>query len=148
MGKWQKHKKTQHTRETRGQSFAAGNRKAAWSRQDSINNRNDPQRSNTLELSVRNYWRAQSCFTVPSSPFVLMWMNTHTFGSHEKSLSYLCIIYKYIQSKIWKLDKTKIRTQPYIQLNTRVKEIQHLNPGGPDQTHNIRFQPSHLQKSL
>ena len=34
--------------------------------------------------------------------------------------------------------KTKIRTEQYIQLNTRVNEIQQLNPGGPDYRHNIR----------
>ena len=28
-------------------------------------------------------------------------------------------------------DKTESRTQQYIKLNTRAKEIQHLNPGGP-----------------
>ena len=37
-----------------------------------------------------------------------------------------------------------LRTQQYIQLNTTAKEIQQLNPGGPDQRHNIRPQPSHL----
>ena len=35
-----------------------------------------------------------------------------------------------------------------IQLNTRAKEIQQLNPGGPDQRHNIRPQPSHKQIGL
>ena len=32
----------------------------------------------------------------------------------------------------------KVRTQQYIQLNTGVKEIQQLNPGGPEHRHNIR----------
>ena len=29
-------------------------------------------------------------------------------------------------------DKAKIRTQQYIKLNTGAKDIQQLNPGGPD----------------
>ena len=37
-----------------------------------------------------------------------------------------------------KRDQLKIRTQQYIQQNTGVKEIQQLNPGGPDHRHNIR----------
>ena len=43
-----------------------------------------------------------------------------------------------------KRDKTKIRTQQYIQLNTRAIEIKQLNPGGSDHRHNIRRQPSQL----
>ena len=39
-------------------------------------------------------------------------------------------------------------TQQYIQLQTRAKEIQQFNPGGPDQEHNVRPWPSHLQISL
>ena len=35
-----------------------------------------------------------------------------------------------------------------MQLNTRAKEIQQLNPDGPDQRRDIRPQPSHLQISL
>ena len=34
-------------------------------------------------------------------------------------------------------DKTKIRTQQYIQLNTGVREIQQLNPDWPDHRHKI-----------
>ena len=34
--------------------------------------------------------------------------------------------------KILKGDKAKIRTQQYIKLNTGAKEIQQVNPGGPD----------------
>ena len=32
----------------------------------------------------------------------------------------------------------------YIQLNAGAKEVQQLNPGGPDQRHGIMPQPSHL----
>ena len=56
------------------------------------------------------------------------------------SLTY--IIFKYIQLKILKRDQTNIRTQQYIHLNTGAKEFQQLNPGGPDQRHNFRPQPS------
>ena len=38
----------------------------------------------------------------------------------------------------------KIRTQQYIKLNTRAKEIQQVNPGGPENSQSIRPQPSHL----
>ena len=31
-----------------------------------------------------------------------------------------------------------IRTQQYIKLNTRAKEIQQVNPGGPDNSQSIR----------
>ena len=41
-------------------------------------------------------------------------------------------------------DKSRIRTQQYIQLNTGAKEIQQLNPGGPSNRHNIRPQTFHL----
>ena len=41
-------------------------------------------------------------------------------------------------------DKTIIRTQLYIQLNTRAKEIQQFNRGGPHQSHDIRPQTSNL----
>ena len=37
----------------------------------------------------------------------------------------------------WEI-KTKIRTQQYIQMHIGVKEIQQLNPVGPDHRHNIR----------
>ena len=35
-------------------------------------------------------------------------------------------------------DKSKIRTQRYIELKTEVKEIEQLKPSGPDFRHNIR----------
>ena len=41
-------------------------------------------------------------------------------------------------------DKAKIRTQQYIKLNTRAKEIQQVNPGGPDNSQGIR--PYHLME--
>ena len=34
-------------------------------------------------------------------------------------------------------DKAKIRTQEYIKLNTGAKEIQQVNPGGPDNSQSI-----------
>ena len=37
-----------------------------------------------------------------------------------------------------------IRTQQYIKLITGAKEAQQLNPGGTDNSQNIRRQPSHL----
>ena len=40
-------------------------------------------------------------------------------------------------------DKAKIRTQQYIKLNTGAKEIQKVNPGGPDNSQSIRPLPSH-----
>ena len=42
-------------------------------------------------------------------------------------------------------DKTKIRTQQYIQLNTEAKEIQQLNHGGLDSRRSIRPQPSFIK---
>ena len=41
-----------------------------------------------------------------------------------------------------KRDKAKIRTQQYIKLNTRAREIQQVNPRGPDNSRNIRPLPS------
>ena len=41
-------------------------------------------------------------------------------------------------------DKAMIRTQEYIKLNTRAKEIQQVNPDGPDNSNSIRPQSSHL----
>ena len=35
-------------------------------------------------------------------------------------------------------DKAKIRSQQYIKLNTRAREIQQVNPGGPDNSQSIR----------
>ena len=35
-----------------------------------------------------------------------------------------------------------------MQLNTGAKEIQQLNPSGPDQRHDIKPKSSHLQLSL
>ena len=40
-------------------------------------------------------------------------------------------------------DKAKIRTQQYIKLNTGAKEIQQVNPGGPDNSQSIRPLSSH-----
>ena len=45
---------------------------------------------------------------------------------------------------IQKGDKTKIRTQQNIQLNTIAKEIKQLNPGWPGSRHSIRPKSSHL----
>ena len=39
-------------------------------------------------------------------------------------------------------------TQPYIQLNTRAKEIKQLNPGRSDQRHDIWPQSSNFLISL
>ena len=44
--------------------------------------------------------------------------DTKMFGSHERFLPYGSFISKYIQIKIQKGAKTKIRTIKYIQLNT------------------------------
>ena len=46
-------------------------------------------------------------------------------------------------------DKAKIRTQQYIQLNTGAKQIQQVNPGGPDssQKHQVPTISS-IDKSL
>ena len=41
-----------------------------------------------------------------------------------------------------------IDNQQYMQLNTGPKEIQQLNPGGPDNRRNIRSQPSYLEISF
>ena len=38
----------------------------------------------------------------------------------------------------YKNDGTKIMTQQYKQLNTGIKDIQQLEPGGPDHRHNTR----------
>ena len=40
-------------------------------------------------------------------------------------------------------DKVKIRTQQCIKLNTGAKEMQQVNPGGPDNSQRIRHLPSH-----
>ena len=40
-------------------------------------------------------------------------------------------------------DKEKIRTQHYIKLNTKAKEIQQANPGGLDNSQSIWPLPSH-----
>ena len=41
-----------------------------------------------------------------------------------------------------------MRTQQYIKLNTEAKEIQTVNPGGPDNSKIIRPLPSHQNISL
>ena len=43
-----------------------------------------------------------------------------------------------------KRDKTKIRTQQYIQLNTGAKEIKQFTAGGPDNRPNIKPKPSQV----
>ena len=40
-------------------------------------------------------------------------------------------------------DKTKIMIQQYTKLNTGTKEIQQVNPGGPDNSQSIRLLPYH-----
>ena len=42
-----------------------------------------------------------------------------------------------------KRDEAKIRSQQYIKLNTGAKEMQQVNPGGPDNSQSIRPLPSH-----
>ena len=49
---------------------------------------------------------------------------------------------EYINQDI-KRDKANIRTQQYIKLNTRAKEIQQVNPSGPDNSQIIRPLLSH-----
>ena len=46
--------------------------------------------------------------------------------------------------KIFKGDKAKARTQQYIKLNTRAKDIQLMNLRWPDNRQSIRPQQSHL----
>ena len=52
--------------------------------------------------------------------------DTYMFGSHERSLTYRCIISMFIHIKIKKRDETEIRIRQYIQLNTGAKQIQQL----------------------
>ena len=40
-------------------------------------------------------------------------------------------------------DKAKIMIQQYTKLNTGTKEIQQVNPGGPDNSQSIRLLPYH-----
>ena len=56
---------------------------------------------------------------------------------------------EYINQDIKKENpKAKLRTQQYMKLNTGAKEIQQVNPGGPDNSHCIRPLPSHQKISL
>ena len=59
------------------------------------------------------------------------------FGLNERPLTYPCIINQDIKRR-----KAKIRTQQYIKLNTRAKEFQQVNPGGPDK------QPKHQTPTI
>ena len=57
----------------------------------------------------------------------------------------LYIIFRYIQSKLWKGDKTRIGTQQYIQTQQHGKRNQTSKNWCTAQRHNTRSQPSHLQ---
>ena len=49
--------------------------------------------------------------------------------------------------KILKGDTTKITTQQYIKLNTGEDEIQHVNPGGPDNSRGAYVKVKTTQES-
>ena len=60
-------------------------------------------------------------------------VNHILFWSHERSLTYRCTIYTCTYKSRYKKEIKQRLGLNSVQLNTRAKEIQHVNPDGPDQ---------------
>ena len=72
--------------------------------------------------------------TITTPPLFLMWIKTDRRLVRMKEpfiIDVRLVVHK-------KGDTSKIKTHQYIQLHTGVKEIQQLNPGGPNHRHSIR----------
>ena len=75
----------------------------------------------------------------PTSPLFQMWIKTHRCLVSMKDPLLINASYP----RTYKSDKAKVRTKQYIKMNTGAKEIQQVNPDGPDNSQSIRPLPSH-----
>ena len=104
------------------------------------NNINDPQKKHRLgTVSIKILLECLNRFNgAPTLPLVQMWIKTHRCLVCTKDpLLINASSPRTYKSRYKKEIKSKIRIQQKIKLNTGAKEIQQVNPGGPDNSQSI-----------